>query len=85
MGPRRGAGSRPGGLPLLASWLGGLLPPAACAHLRLVPVPVGSFLSNYGWFILGVVLLYFLVRRISQSLESEPDGQPRAADAAMGE
>ncbi|NWH18959.1 SELS protein, partial [Grus americana] len=80
----RGAGSRPGAFPLLALWLGGLLPLAACSHLPLVLVPVGSLLSSYGWYILlAAVAIYLLIQKISQSLAAGPSSQPGAADAAV--
>ncbi|NXE74480.1 SELS protein, partial [Cochlearius cochlearius] len=69
---RRGAGSRLGSSP------------AACSHLRLVPVPVGSLLSSYGWYILlAAVAVYLLAQKVSQSLAARPSSRPGAADAAV--
>uniref|UniRef100_A0A8C4TUI7 Selenoprotein S n=1 Tax=Falco tinnunculus TaxID=100819 RepID=A0A8C4TUI7_FALTI len=57
---------------------------AACAHLRLVPVPVGSLLASYGWYILlAAVAIYFLVQKISQGLAGRPGSLAAAADAAV--
>lgn len=85
---RRGAGSCPGVLPLsrlLAGWAPSPSP-AACSHLRLVPVSAGSLLSSYGWYILlAAVAIYLLIQKISQSLAARPSSQPGAADAAVGE
>ncbi|NWY54713.1 SELS protein, partial [Chionis minor] len=58
--------------------------PAARSHPRLVPVPVGSLLSSYGWYILlAAVAIYLLIQKISQSLAGGPSSQPGAADAAV--
>ncbi|NXK48600.1 SELS protein, partial [Chauna torquata] len=52
--------------------------------LHLVPIPVGSLLSSYGWYILlACVTIYLIVQKISQSLAVRPSGQPGAADAAV--
>uniref|UniRef100_A0A663EL49 Selenoprotein S n=1 Tax=Aquila chrysaetos chrysaetos TaxID=223781 RepID=A0A663EL49_AQUCH len=65
-------------------WVGSFPPPAACSHLRLVPVPAGSLLSSYGWYILvAAVAIYLLIQKISQSLAARPSSQPGAADAAV--
>ncbi|NXX62923.1 SELS protein, partial [Scopus umbretta] len=58
--------------------------PAARSHLRLVPVPAGSLLSSYGWYVLlAAVAIYLLVQKISQSLAARPSSRPGAADAAV--
>ncbi|NXU14531.1 SELS protein, partial [Pardalotus punctatus] len=47
---------------------------------------VCSLLSNYGWFIiLAAVVLYFLVKLISRSLEARQSGRSGAAEAAEGD
>ncbi|NXC13883.1 SELS protein, partial [Corythaeola cristata] len=58
--------------------------PAACSDLWLVPVPVGSLLSSYGWYILlAAVAIYLLIQKVSQSLAARPSSRPGAADAAV--
>eukprot|EP00075_Anas_platyrhynchos_P032730 XP_027321983.1 selenoprotein S [Anas platyrhynchos] len=44
---------------------------------------VGSLLSNYGWYILlGCVVIYVIVQKISQSLAARQSGRAGAVDAA---
>ncbi|NXE22973.1 SELS protein, partial [Ardeotis kori] len=64
-------------------WPGGSLP-AARSHLRLLPVPVGSLLSAYGWYILfAAVAVYLLVQKVSQRRAAGPSSRPGAAEAAV--
>lgn len=56
---------------------------AARPNLRLVPIAVGSLLSNYGWYILlACVVIYVIVQKISQSLAARQGGRAGAVDAA---